>query len=83
MVVQGSHLEHREEAIAIAFCYCAGDPYGFLRLSTLMASLGKLKKENPDFFLLEGRQEADKESQTHGDQKHVPQSSASLPDSQN
>lgn len=47
-----------------------------------MASLGKLKKENPDFFLLEGRQEADKESQAHGDQKHVPQSSASLPDSQ-
>lgn len=48
-----------------------------------MASLGKLKKENPDFFLLEGRQEADEESQTLGDRKHVPQSSASLPDSQN
>lgn len=82
-MVQSSHLEHREEAIATAFCYCAGTHMGFfffLHLSTLMASLGKLKKENPDFFLLE---KADKERQTRGGRKHVPQSSASMPDSQN
>lgn len=79
-MVQSLHLEHREEAVATAFCYCAGTHMGFLHLSTLMALLGKLKKENPDFFLLEM---ADKERQTRGDRKHVPQSSASMPDSQN
>lgn len=81
MVVQSSHLEHREEAIVTAFCYCAGTRMVFA-FELLYGFTGQAE-ENTDFFLLEGRQEADKESQTHRDRKHVPQSSASLPDSQN
>lgn len=80
---KSSHLEHREEAISAASCYCSGTHMSLsLSTLTLMSSLGK-PKEDIDFFPL-GRafgkdwREADKETQRHGEPKPTPQSSASL-----